>query len=234
MVSRNLVLNDLSGGDNAACAQPLKHLVTISSSDDCTVPSALCGPDASCLSPFADRRANSANVTFWGAELCLFGANDPFVLFVTPLAVSPAPLCEVDKSNVSLTISAPSKCVPEKADSIASIASSILMRPSSSSSARSNELLNSISEIMPVLFPPPSPASTAGEDFGSNRFGRDARRNFSKWHNRPTISSFIASSSFCFTNNILRSSFSSLPIISHVCTYKLCRSLRSLSSRSSA
>mmetsp|Transcript_22206 Transcript_22206/g.39929 ORF Transcript_22206/g.39929 Transcript_22206/m.39929 type:complete len:236 (-) Transcript_22206:2122-2829(-) len=223
--SFKVVVNDLSGGDNAARAHSRKHRCTISSSDDCTVPSALSRPTASCRKPRAERRASSDKVTFRSAPA--FGPKPP------SREEEGSPAEEWERSSVSRTISAPWKWVPEKADSMASIASSKLMRPSSSSSARSKELLSSVSVIMPLLFvPPPSPAArTAGEDCGSNRVGRDLRRNFSRWQSRPTMSTLVASSLFssprCLppTTSILRNSFNNLPIISQVCTYKLCRNL---------
>mmetsp|Transcript_32634 Transcript_32634/g.68613 ORF Transcript_32634/g.68613 Transcript_32634/m.68613 type:complete len:219 (-) Transcript_32634:833-1489(-) len=109
MCSRNVVVNDCSGGDNAARAHSLKHRWTISSNDDWTVPNALSGPEASCRNPRAERRANSDRVTFCGADLLCALAYDVLALVTTPDEPSPTPptadACA--SNNVSRTISAP-------------------------------------------------------------------------------------------------------------------------------
>mmetsp|Transcript_26232 Transcript_26232/g.61299 ORF Transcript_26232/g.61299 Transcript_26232/m.61299 type:complete len:204 (-) Transcript_26232:2237-2848(-) len=149
----NTVAKSVSDGLRITRDHLAKQMDTISSSDRWMVPSALLGPDLSCLKPLADRSTNSDRVTFL--------VNGNFVPSLMPPSPPPPPPPptpprtedvaddDADKSRVSFTISAPLKVVPEKALSAASSASSTLISPSSSSSAISNELLSSANDIIP-------------------------------------------------------------------------------------
>jgi len=178
----------VSTGERTSLAHLSMHVVMISSNEFWMVPNALLLPDCSWRMPLASSKFNSLSVTTsW----------DDVSISCIPKAFPEAgavPDAFLDRSfsparrSVSWTISAPWKWVPEKALSTASIASWKVISPSSLSSASSNADESSIKEIIPV-----DPCMTAGEELGSSKVGRAVNRNFSRWHNRPTISCLTAS-----------------------------------------